>query len=129
MGDGHHAWAAAEWLMITRNAFLREEGDRLVVGGGLLERWLADGSRLSFGPAPTRFGTASVLVEHATDWAGWCITVSGHWFEEPPRLLLRPIGAEVVVLDDPARWQAGREGALSVEVKVTRSRCSMVSGE
>ncbi|MBP2687710.1 MAG: hypothetical protein H6Q81_2615, partial [Deltaproteobacteria bacterium] len=29
MGDGHHAWASAEWVLMIRNMFVREEGDRL----------------------------------------------------------------------------------------------------
>jgi len=29
MGDGQHVWAAAEWLMIVRHCFVREEGDHL----------------------------------------------------------------------------------------------------
>lgn len=62
MGDGHHAWAASEWVAMMRNAFLREEGDALVIGSGLLPEWLSAGETLSFGPAPTAFGTVSVEV-------------------------------------------------------------------
>ena len=37
MGDGQHGWAAAEWIMIIRNAFVREEHDHLVIGAGILQ--------------------------------------------------------------------------------------------
>ncbi|MDX1698026.1 MAG: hypothetical protein R3308_07040, partial [Thiohalobacterales bacterium] len=33
MGDGQHVWAAAEWLLMLRNCFVREEGERLIIGG------------------------------------------------------------------------------------------------
>ncbi|MCA1765385.1 MAG: hypothetical protein LC633_03905, partial [Desulfobulbaceae bacterium] len=29
MGDGQHGWAAAEWLMLIRNMFVMDDGDRL----------------------------------------------------------------------------------------------------
>src|SRR6185503_7644675 len=35
MGDGEHVWAAAEWILLMRNCFVREEGDSLVVGSGI----------------------------------------------------------------------------------------------
>ena len=36
MGDGQHGWAAAEWVMMLRNLFVREEGRDLLIGTGLL---------------------------------------------------------------------------------------------
>src|SRR6056297_477970 len=62
MGDGHHVWAAAEWVLMLRNCFVREEGERLVLCGGVPQRWLAEGAPIRFGPAPTTFGTISVEV-------------------------------------------------------------------
>jgi len=59
MGDGQHGWAAAEWIMLVRNAFLREEGaEALELGAGLQAEWLAEGKGLRFGPTPTPFGPA-----------------------------------------------------------------------
>ncbi|MGA7616767.1 MAG: hypothetical protein WBX15_16455 [Thermoanaerobaculia bacterium] len=61
MGDGHHAWASAEWILMTRNAFLREEGeDRLVVGSAIPPEWVTGTEGFSFGPAPTEFGEVTV---------------------------------------------------------------------
>jgi hypothetical protein len=50
MGDGQHGWAAAEWIMMMRNLFIREEGDTLVLGSGIFPRWLEQQVPLSFGP-------------------------------------------------------------------------------
>lgn len=76
MGDGQHVWAAAEWILMLRNGFVREEGDRLVLGAGIAPRWLATGAELSFGPAPTAFGPVTVAIEvdgarrARVDWQG-----------------------------------------------------------
>jgi hypothetical protein len=62
MGDGHHVWAAAEWLLMIRNCFVREEGDRLILCAGIPARWLDQGAPIRFGPAPTRFGPVSISI-------------------------------------------------------------------
>ncbi|HYO25414.1 MAG TPA: hypothetical protein VEQ85_10760, partial [Lacipirellulaceae bacterium] len=61
MGDGQHGWAAAEWVMMIRHLFVREEADRLIVGSGLYKEWLVD-EEISFGPTPTPWGPVSVRV-------------------------------------------------------------------
>jgi hypothetical protein len=40
MGDGQHGWAAAEWLLMMRNLFVREEGEALILGSGIPLAWL-----------------------------------------------------------------------------------------
>lgn len=84
MGDGQHIWAAAEWLLMMRNAFVREEGDTLVIGAGLLPEWLTEGAELSFGPAPTAFGTITldVTVRNGRAHVDW----RADWRGAPPRL-------------------------------------------
>jgi GH15 family glucan-1,4-alpha-glucosidase len=43
MGDGQHVWAAAEWVLMLRNCFVREEGNGLILcsGMGLRRHFLA----------------------------------------------------------------------------------------
>ncbi|HMA67461.1 MAG TPA: hypothetical protein VKO20_06545, partial [Desulfosalsimonadaceae bacterium] len=60
MGDGQHGWAAAEWVMMMRNLFVREEGCRLVLGEGIFPEWLRTGEMIGFGPTPTPWGFVSV---------------------------------------------------------------------
>lgn len=60
MGDGQHVWAAAEWVLMMRALFVREEGDRLILCSGIPENWQKPGATLRFGPAPTRFGPLTV---------------------------------------------------------------------
>lgn len=72
MGDGHHVWASAEWLMMTRNAFVREGEDGLILGSGVLPEWLQPKGtspvEIRFGPAPTPWGPMTVEISpRATD--------------------------------------------------------------
>ena len=62
MGDGHHVWASAEWVLMLRNCFLREEGERLILCAGIPARWLDQGTPIRFGPAPTSFGAVSLTI-------------------------------------------------------------------
>ena len=63
MGDGQHGWAAAEWAMMLRNLFVREEGDTLVIGSGIYRTWLDGPEPISFGPTPTPWGPIEVSME------------------------------------------------------------------
>lgn len=73
MGDGQHVWAAAEWVMMIRNCFVREEGEQLILCSGLLHEWIENGKELSFGPTPTPFGavTVSVRLDHGAVHVAW----------------------------------------------------------
>lgn len=62
MGDGHHVWAAAEWILMLRNMVVREEGNTLVIGEGFMPEWLELGRPLHLGPVPTTFGPVEVTI-------------------------------------------------------------------
>ena len=75
MGDGHHGWAAAEFLSFVRNLVVREEGEDLVLFGMLPDAWV--GQAVEAHDAPTHHGDLSVALR---------------WHGERPALLweLRP---------------------------------------
>ena len=83
MGDGHHVWASAEWVLMVRNCFVREEGDRLILCAGIPTRWLKQDKPIRFGPAPTSFGTITVTVEPRPGGAPE-VTWNGSWHHEEP---------------------------------------------
>lgn len=95
MGDGQHGWAAAEWLMMIRNLFVREEGDHLVIGGGILPRWLETDEALHFGPTLTPFGAVSVAISESPRQ----VSVEGQWFGEAPRVTVDVPGYQSFDLD------------------------------
>ena len=80
MGDGQHGWAAAEWIMMMRNCFVREEADHLVIGSGLLPEWLESGEELFFGPTLTRWGAVCVRLKENE------LVVEGEWRTKPPTI-------------------------------------------
>lgn len=63
MGDGQHVWAAAEWVMMIRHLFVREEGQSLILGEGLPREWWENGEPLSYGPAQTPWGCVEIHAQ------------------------------------------------------------------
>ena len=98
MGDGQHIWAAAEWVLMVRNCFVREEGKTLVVGEGLPEKWLtAEGTPVRLGPTPTPHGPVTVTVRpHAKHLEVEC---HGEWRDAAPRRHVRLAGCDPVCME------------------------------
>jgi len=106
MGDGQHVWAAAEWLLMVRNCFVREEGDRLIVGSGIARRWLTADSPLSFGPAPTPFGPLSLTIQLNSTEADQRVRVAwqADWYDKAPPMEVRLPGCQAVVCQPEQPW-------------------------
>jgi hypothetical protein len=84
MGDGQHGWAAAEWVMMIRHMFIREEGDRLIIGSGLFAEWFETEEDLFFGPTLTPWGRVTVRISHpAIDPT---ILIDATWRDAPPAI-------------------------------------------
>jgi hypothetical protein len=94
MGDGQHGWAAAEWALMMRNCFVREEGATLVLASGIPAAWLELGQPMSFGPAPTPHGP--VRVEVVPRGAGATVRWERQWRGREPAIEVRVPGAEPV---------------------------------
>ena len=99
MGDGQHVWAAAEWIMMIRHCFVREEDDRLILCQGIPPRWLAAGTPLEFGPAPTAFGPLTLHI--ATDRQAQSVKVSWEatWRDRSPLIEIRLPGYPAVMIE------------------------------
>jgi hypothetical protein len=98
MGDGQHTWAAAEWILMMRNCFLREEpaNGKLVIGAGILPQWLDAGHSLSIGPAPTFWGPVDVALDVSADAVH--VRCTGRWRRERPGVEIRMPGCESGIL-------------------------------
>jgi len=102
MGDGQHIWAAAEWLMMIRNCFVREEPHALVLASGVKPVWWS-ATRTTFGPTLTPWGPLTVHIEkEGSGVAAARVTLDAHWRNEPPRLEFRLPGCSPVTLERPA---------------------------
>lgn len=96
MGDGQHVWAAAEWILMIRNCFVREEGKgHLVLCAGIPQHWCTQGASLFFGPAPTSFGSISVSVNSNREKI--TVTWDGIWHEDEPHIEVRLGGYQPIV--------------------------------
>ena len=82
MGDGQHVWAAAEWVLMVRNCFIREEGDGLILCSGIPSYWLDKKEPMSFGWAQTRFGDVRISIRSRGE--NVLIEWEGKWFKEEP---------------------------------------------
>jgi hypothetical protein len=95
MGDGHHVWASAEWVLMIRNCFVREEGEGLILCAGVPARWLDQDAPIRFGPAPTAFGAVQINILPGAgnppriEWRG-------DWHDAPPAIEIRLPGFEPV---------------------------------
>lgn len=94
MGDGQHMWAAAEWALMLRACFVREERTigpsapaRLIVGAGVKPAWYR-GHEAFLGPTLTPHGAVSVRVR-ATEGGGATVIVEGQWRGNPPAIEVR----------------------------------------
>jgi hypothetical protein len=95
MGDGHHVWAAAEWALMLRNCFVREEGEGLILGAGLPARWLEQHRPIRFGPAPTAFGTLWLSITPGSETPPR-VEWRGEWHGGAPPMEIRLSGFERV---------------------------------
>ena len=62
MGDGQHGWAAAEWILMIRSLFVREEDKTLILGSGIFPEWLEKETPIRFGPTLTADGPLSIEI-------------------------------------------------------------------
>ncbi len=87
MGDGQHAWASAEWIMMIRNMFVREEADKLILCSGIPGVWLESRRVLAWGPAPTEFGKVQVHLRCTEEEI--IIEWQGTWHQAAPKIEIR----------------------------------------
>ncbi|MEQ8662586.1 MAG: hypothetical protein RLW62_17380, partial [Gammaproteobacteria bacterium] len=63
MGDGHHGWAAAEWVLMMRNLLVREEGAALILASGVPAAWLHGDTRTRVQRLRNRCGEISLSID------------------------------------------------------------------
>lgn len=94
MGDGQHVWAAAEWILMIRNMFLREEEGELVIASGIVPEMLEKGKPLRFGPGLTRWGPVSVSIHPTGDEVK--VAWDARWRGSPPSIRVALPGHEEI---------------------------------
>ncbi|MCJ8498994.1 hypothetical protein [Desulfatitalea alkaliphila] len=90
MGDGQHGWAAAEWIMMIRNLFVREEDQHLILGSGIFPEWMAAGQSISYGPSPTPYGDVSLSID--CEKPKPVLTLDASWRNQRPDIIIQVPG-------------------------------------
>jgi hypothetical protein len=106
MGDGQHGWAAAEWVMMIRNLFVREEGRNLIVGAGIFPEWLESETGVDFGPSPTPSGSVAVRIYR--QGGDTFLAIDADWRDKPPPVRIQIPGFQnktLTYFDQPVRLQ------------------------
>lgn len=62
MGDGHHGWAAADFVLAVRNALLLEQANHLVITPILPRDWVAENNIVQVENAATYFGKVNFTI-------------------------------------------------------------------
>ncbi len=101
-GDGQHIWAAAEWLMMVRNMFVREEEEGLVLLGGIPENWLRGRESLEMGVVHTEFGPMTIRVTPTGE--GIRVEWSATWRDRAPRVAIHLPGRPPVTVENRDRF-------------------------
>jgi hypothetical protein len=98
MGDGQHVWASAEWVMMLRNMFVREEqvDHLLILCSGIPQEWIKSREPLFLGPTQTLYGEISVTIELQEDIE---ISWKGQWHGPAPRIEIRLPGYEPYIVE------------------------------
>lgn len=98
MGDGQHIWAAADWILMIRNCFVREECDRLILASGIVPDWLETHKELSLKNVQTPYGVISVKVNSASSEVS--VSFDSQWHGECPQLEVCLPGYMPVMLEE-----------------------------
>lgn len=81
MGDGHHGWAAADFVLAVRDALLFEEDDHLVITPVLPEDWTAENNVIKVEGAATLFGDVSYTIAFGERTG--TLVLNADWHEPP----------------------------------------------
>lgn len=81
MGDGHHGWAIADFLIAVRNLLLLEEGNHLLITPVLPEEWTAENNVIKVEGAATYFGEVDYTIAFGERTG--TLVLSGDWRQAP----------------------------------------------
>jgi hypothetical protein len=101
MGDGQHVWASAEWVMMLRNMFVREEQAEkmLILCSGIPKEWIKPGEILFLGPTQTLYGEISVTIK-VKEYIE--VSWEARWHSTAPRIEIRMPGFDPYTVEGQA---------------------------
>ena len=103
-----HGWAIAEMWLLLRDSLLFEDGDRLVLLGGVPQEWLAGKEPIKAEGMPTYFGPCS--FEYAPAAGGAALMLTGKAAPADGFVLRLPAALRPTVKADGKAVKAGPRG-------------------
>jgi hypothetical protein len=85
MGDGHHGWAAAEWVLLLRSLLFVEKFGELHVTPCIPVEWLHAGAKMEARHAPTYFGPVDLEINVSENAV--TLRVTPNWWEAPEHII------------------------------------------
>lgn len=118
MGEGHHGWAAAEWILLLRNLLFHEKGKNLIITPLLREADLQPGKTFTVHDAPSSFGRITFTV-HSGKRETILELANEYELGEPKALHWKlPFPPSVVTVDDETR--SSSDSCLILSPKASR---------
>ncbi len=113
IGDGHHGWAAADFLMVIRHLLFFEDKDRLILTPILPQSWINPGEVIHIDRAPSFFGLLSFLYKFETHEVH--ITFK-HQFHEIPREIEINLPVKITSYDaDGTKYSVTKKSSITVK--------------
>lgn len=99
MGDGMHVWASAEWILMLRNMFVREDSfeNKLILLSGVPPEWLQGSEPLRFGPVHTVYGRISLTLNCLPESVQ--VEWTAEWHENAPTMEIRLPGTKTLAVE------------------------------
>ncbi|MCP4642055.1 MAG: hypothetical protein GY851_16550, partial [bacterium] len=112
-GASQHKTHEEGWFLLqTRWALCREDGDALHLFSGIPRAWMAPGKRVGIDGAVTHFGTVTFHADVSDDGGEIEIRVACSGDRKPSRLLVRlphPAGRPATDIDGSGTYDPGTE--------------------
>lgn len=119
VGDMPHGWAAAQYVLLHRNALVFENHKYLELCWGVQPEWLRDGGKLSAHRAATKFGTVDFTLQRSGSELvfDYNLASAGHGAPEETRLHIPKLREAIasVRINGRARSLAPGESVIKLE--------------
>jgi hypothetical protein len=115
-----HGWAIAELHLLLRDCLLFEDGDRLVLLGGVPAEWFARPEGILVENLPTQFGACSFKYERAAE--GDFLTLSGQAAPPGGFALRLPKELKATVAADGKAIERAHNGDFTLPANVKKVR-------
>jgi hypothetical protein len=127
MGDGHHGWAAAEYLLAVRAMFVLETAHEVRFLSGVPEDWFQDEKQFSLRHAPTHSGTVSIAVYNNVIGSQIILEWEPHEISHHTRWLSTlPYRASAVTVDgSPSEFRI--TPSCETEILLAPGQCTIVT--